>query len=105
MKKLLTLLLLAAAFVACKKEEYSAGEYYTVSYQTLQDTMKITLTGTQNINPANYKGLGADVKFKQAQYVISMNDDKFYKINFIKLDGSVFPLELRVSEQMMHLNF
>jgi hypothetical protein len=105
MKRILTLLLFAAIIIACKKEDYSTGEYYKISYQTLQDTMKISLTATQDINPANYKGMNPDIKFKKAQYIIYMHGDPLYKINFIKLDGSVYPLELRVSEKKMTLDF
>lgn len=105
MKRLLTLLLFAVIIIACKKEDYSTGEYYKISYQTLQDTMKISLTATQDINPANYKGLNPDIKFKKAQYLISLYGEQSYKIDFIKLDGTVFPLELRASEKKMTLDF
>ena len=99
------LLLFALVIASCKKEDYATGEYYKVTYQTLQDTMKISLTATQAINPANFKGINPDMKFKQAQYIIYMHGDPFYKINFIKLDGSVFPPELRASEKQMTLDF
>jgi predicted component of type VI protein secretion system len=105
MKRLLTLLLFAVIIIACKKEDYSAGEYYKVTYQTIEHTMQISITATQNINPANFKGLRPDIKFKQAQYLISLYDEQSYKIDFIKLDGSVFPLELRASEKKMTLDF
>lgn len=72
MKRLLTLLLLLAlALTACKKEDYSTGEYYKVTYQTIGNTMQISITATQDINPANFKGLQPDIKFKKAQYLIS----------------------------------
>lgn len=105
MKKLLTLLLFAVIIIACKKEDYSAGEYYKVTYQTIDNTMEISISATQDINPANFKGLKPDIKFKKAQYLISLYGEQSYKIDFIKQDGSVFPLELRASEKKMTLDF
>ncbi|GEM_PF-3278449 len=107
MKKLLTLLLIAATFASCKKEDYSAGEYYNVVYQTTNNTINIKFTSTQDINPANFTKWGAThiMPVKRVTYMIELQGEKSYKVDFIKLDGSIVPLDLRITDQELNIRF
>ncbi len=107
MKKILTLLLFAATIAGCKKEDYTAGEFYTVTYQTKRNTMNISLSATQDINPANYNigNANYDKPVKKIRYIIELQEKDYYKMEFIKLDGTVVPLELSISDKEMNLHF
>lgn len=107
MKKLLALLLLAASIAGCKKEDYSDGEFYSVTYQTTEDKMNIAITSTKDINPFNYTfGKPTEIKpIKKIRYIIELNERNYYKMDFFKLDGTVVPLQFTVSDKEMNLHF
>jgi hypothetical protein len=107
MKKILMLLALTAVmFVGCKKDDQSSMETYKLEYSTENKVLNAVLTSNLEINPANYAGLSTPPPNKRKiTYIIEMNGTETFKSNFIKLDGSVYPIELTQSDKVRVLTF
>lgn len=100
------LALTAIMFVGCKKDDQSSMETYRLEYSTENKILNAVLTAKLEINPANYAGLiTLPANRKKITYLIEMNGTETFKINFIKLDGSVYPIELTQSDTLRVLTF
>ena len=107
MKKILMLLAIAAVmFVGCKKDDQSSIETYRVEYSTENKVLNAVLTSNLEINPANYDGSPVQpANRKKITYIMEMNGKETFKLNFIKLDGAVYPIELTQSRKVQVLTF
>jgi hypothetical protein len=107
MRKILMLLTLTAVmFVGCKKDDQSSMETYKLEYSTENKVLNAVLTSNLEINPANYAGLSTPpANRKKIKYIIEMNGTETFNTNFIKLDGSVYPIELTQSDKVRVLTF
>jgi hypothetical protein len=107
MKKILMLLVLTAVmFVGCKKDDQSSTESYRIEYSTENKVLNAVLTSNLEINPSNYADLTTPpANRKKITYIIEVNGTETFKYNFIKLDGSVYPIELTQSDKVRVLTF
>jgi hypothetical protein len=107
MKKILMLLVLTAVmFVGCKKDDQSSTESYRIEYSTENKVLNAVLTSNLEINRANFEGLTIQqINRRRITYIIEMNGDETFNIKFIKLDGSVYPIELTPSDKVRVLIF
>lgn len=107
MKKILMLLVLTSVmFVGCKKDDQSSTEFYRIEYSTENKVLNAVLTSNLEINPANYAGLPTlPANRKKITYIIEINGTETFRYNFIKLDGSVYPIELTQSDKVRVLTF
>jgi hypothetical protein len=107
MKKILMLLAIAAVmFVGCKKDNQSSRETYRLEYSTENKVLNAVLTSNLEINPANYAGSPLlPVNRRKITYIIEMNGNETFKLNFVKLDDSVYPIELTQSNKVQVLTF
>ncbi len=100
------LVLTAVLFVGCKKDDQPSLETYRLEYSTENKILNAVLTSNLEINPANFDGLTIEpANRRKIRYIIEMNGNETFKINFIKLDGTVYPIELTQSKRVQVLTF
>jgi hypothetical protein len=113
----ITLVALLATFSSCKKD-YTDYESYSTSYQTSNDTLRITVKGSLGVNDTNGKlvklysnhgtyiaGQVTEITPKAISYKAVLKNFEGANLSFFKLDGSVIMMHFIKSDKVLNTNF